>query len=240
MVRLQLRPRIRREEQATDELTRGLITVTNPGDVASEAYRTLRTNLLYTVVDDPPKAIVVTSPGPSEGKSTACANLGVVLAQADKSTLIVDCDLRKPSQHKIFGLRNLRGIVNVLVREANLHGVWQDSPVSKLKVVTGGPLPPDPTELLGTRRFAEFLNQVRQEFDYVLLDTPPIQLFSDSIVLASQGDGVLLVFDSQNTRKSAVRQSIHSLKAVRANVLGTMMNKTVAASNAGQYYGGYA
>ncbi len=218
-----------------EDLSGRLVTTLDPMGVAAESYRTLRTNLLYALVDNPPKVIVMTSPSSKEGKSTTCANLGVVLAQADKRTLIVDCDLRKPVVHRVFGLRNLRGIVDVLVGQRTLEEVWQE-PHPGLKVVPVGPLPPNPAELLDSRRFAEFLAGVRRDFDYVLIDAPPVGLVSDPAIVASQGDGVLIVLDAQNTRKGALRESVRSLEAVGARVLGTVMNN-VKAGKGGYYYG---
>ncbi len=212
-----------------------LVTLLDPTSVAAEDYRSLRANLLYALVDDPPKVIVLTSPNPREGKSTTCANLAVVLAQADKRTLILDCDLRKPVMHRVFDLRNIRGIVNVLSGQRGLKEVWQE-PLSGLKVVTVGPVPPNPAELLSSGRFAEFLANVREDFDYVLIDAPPVGLVSDPLVLATQGDSVLLVMDAQNTRKGALRESMRSLEAVGANVLGTVMNN-VKKGKGGYYYG---
>jgi capsular exopolysaccharide synthesis family protein len=230
MTRLQLK---RRREPATDDLSGNLITVADPRGVASEDYRSLRTSLLYSLVDTPPKVVVITSPGPSEGKSTTCTNLGVVLAQVDKQTLIVDCDMRKPAVHRIFGLRNLQGLVNVLAGEHGLHEVCQEA-FPGLKAITTGPIPPNPAELLSSGRFAELLNHAREEFDYVLLDVPPVGIVSDPTIAATQADGVLLVIDSQNTRKSSVRQAMHSLQGVGANVLGTVMNNAKASKDS--YY----
>lgn len=227
------RRRQRKEDEARD-LSGRLITVLDPTSVAAEAYRSLRTNLLYALVDNPPRVIVLTSPGPREGKSTTCANLGVVLTQADKRTLIIDCDFRKPVLHKVFGLRNIYGVVDVLVGQHTLEEVWHE-PLSGLKVLTVGPVPPNPAELLGSRRFAQFLASVRRDFDYVLIDAPPVGLVSDPAILATQGDGVLLVLDAQNTRKGALRESMRSLEAVGANVLGTVMNN-VKKGRDGYYY----
>jgi capsular exopolysaccharide synthesis family protein len=224
MVHLRLKKWSRGEEHANDYSSEYLVTITSPDHAASEAYRTLRTNLLHALGDDPPKAIVVTSPGPMEGKTITCANLGVVLAQTDKNTLILDCDLRKPTLHKIFGLQNLRGVVDLLTGERKLQEVWQESPLLGMKIVTAGPIPPYPAELLYSRRFAQLLDQARQGFDYVLLDSPPTQLVSDPLILAAQGDGVLLVIDLQNTRKGSVQRSMRSLEAAGANLLGTVMN----------------
>jgi capsular exopolysaccharide synthesis family protein len=199
------------------------VALRDPEGAASEAFRTVRTNLFYSLVDEPPKVITVTSPHPREGKSFVCANLGVVLAQAEKNTLVVDCDLRRPVLHDFFGERNLRGIVNILAGEVGLEEVWLE-PLLGLKVVCVGPVPLHPAELLSSRRFAEFLRQAREGFDYVLLDAPPTQVVADAAIIAAQGDGVLLVFDAQHTLKRTVRRSVRSLETVGANVLGTVMN----------------
>ena len=226
-----------RKEGGSEDLTKRLVTLLDPASAASEAYRTLRTNLLYARVGNPPRAIVFTSPGPGEGKSTTCTNLGVVLAQAAKRVLILDCDFRKPVVHKFFGFRNLHGIIDVLAGERSLQQVWQE-PMEGLKVVPVGPMVPNPAEILGTERFSRFLAGVREEFDYVLLDASPIGMVTDPAILATYVDGVLLVLDAQNTRKGSVRKAVHSLESVGANVLGTVMNN-VNASTGGYYHYGY-
>jgi capsular exopolysaccharide synthesis family protein len=224
------------KENGAGELTRRLVTILEPTSAASEAYRTLRTNLLYAVVDNPPKVIVLTSPGPGEGKSTTCANLGVVLAQAAKSVLILDCDFRKPVIHEFFELRNLHGMMNIMMGERNLQEVWQE-PLEGLKVVPVGPIPPNPSEVLGSRRFLRFLDGVRNEFDYVLIDASPVGLVSDPAILATQGDAVLLVLDAETTRKGALRESVRSLQAVGANILGIVMNNVDVPRGQYYYYG---
>lgn len=229
--------RARKEGGSEEGLAERLVTMLEPTSAASEAYRSLRTNLIYALVDTPPKVIVLTSPGPGEGKSTTCANLGVVLAQAGKRTLIFDCDLRKPVVHKFFGIHNLHGIVDLLAGQASLEEVWQE-PIEGLKVVSVGPIPPNPAELLDTQRFAQLLLAVQEEFDYVLIDASPVGLVSDPAILAAKGDGVLLVLDAQGTRKGAVRQAIRSLQAVGAKVLGMVMNN-VEGSKGGYYYYGH-
>lgn len=234
MVRLRSKRRTQQGREGAEDLSARLVTLKAPDGIASEAYRTLRTSLLYSLVDDPPKVITVTSPGPREGKSTTCANLGVVLAQANKSVLLIDCDLRRPAVHKLFDLRNLRGFVDVLAREGEVEDYWHE-PLGNLKVVTAGSVPPNPAELLGSERFSTLLGRLREDFDYVILDAPPVQLVSDPAIIASQGDGVLLVLDAQNTRKMSMRRSIRSLEAVGANVLGTVMNNVKATD--GAYYG---
>ena len=209
-----------------------LVTVVDPTAPASEAYRMMRTNLFYASVDNPPKVVALTSAGPGEGKSTTAANLGVTLSEAGKNTLVVDCDLRKPMLHNYFETRNMTGLVDILTMERRPQDVWHE-PMLKLRLITAGPPPLNPAELLSSRRFAEFLKQVRGQFDYVLVDTPPVTMVTDSAVVGALADGVLLVVDAQGTRKNSLRRAIHDLEGVGARVLGTILNN-VAASK-GEY-----
>lgn len=233
------RTRVRQtpQEKAKTIITEPLVTVSETNRVAAEAYRTLCTNLLYGVVADSLKVVVVTSSNPREGKSNTCANLGATLAQAGKNTLIIDCDFRKPHLHTYFGLQNLHGIIDVLAGQRDLQEVWRE-PVEGLKVISVGPPPPNPAAFLDSRRFTTFLAGVRKEFDYVLLDTPPLGAVSDATILATKADGVLLVVDLQNTRKRDVGQSVRSLELVGANIIGTVVNKVKGAKN-GYYHYGY-
>jgi signal peptidase I len=196
--------------------------VLGPTDVAWEAYSQLGASLLHSEVDDPPKVILLTSPGPDEEKSAICANLGAALAQAGKRTLVVDCDFRKPAVHKAFGLRNLLGMADVLEGWREPQEVWEE-PLERLKVITAGSIVPNPVDLLSGRRLSEFLAHTRREFDCVLIDSPPSGLFSDTAILAVQADGVLLVDDdARQTSKEFVRHAVHGLKAGGGKVLGTV------------------
>jgi capsular exopolysaccharide synthesis family protein len=235
ILRLRRRAELRRarKEYKSNDLSGRLVTILDPTSAASEDYRSLRATLVYALEDNPSKVIVLTSPGPREGKSTTCANLGVALAQADRSTLILDCDLRRPMMHKIFGQRDDWGIVAILAEERSWQEVCQE-PLPGLKVIAAGPTPHNPTELLSSRRFAEFLDQARQEFDYILIDTPATDLVSDPAVIAAQGDGVLLVLDARDIRKGPVLQAMRRLQTVGATVLGTIMND--AKVSKGGYY----
>jgi receptor protein-tyrosine kinase len=188
---------------------------------------------LYAKIDAPPTVILITSPGLADGKSTTCANLAVVLAQAGKETLVIDGDLRKPSLHRIFGVPNVSGMVNVLSGEHDLSEVCTE-PFPGLKMLSTGPIPPYPTELLSSGRFEELLGQARQLFDYVLVDSPPTELVSDPMIIAAQVDAVLLVLDSQGTSKGSLRKAVRNLEAVGANVLGTLVNKAPKAQT-GRY-----
>lgn len=218
---------------------RPLITLTDPDGGAAEDYRSLRTSLIYSIAGDRPRAIAVSSPGPGEGKSTTAANLAVSLAQAGKSTLVVDADLRRPQIHAAFSARNLRGLVNVLVGEMTFAEAVQEGPLVDLSLLTSGPLPPNPAELLSSAGFSGVLDEARRSYEYVILDTPSVGAVADASVIAAQSDGVLLVIDTQRTRKSSVRHAAHELESVGARLLGTVMNN-VRAGRRGYYgYRGY-
>ena len=210
------------EAEQRDGVPDALVATQEPESVASEAYRMLRTNLFYPPRDSPPKVIVVTSTGRGEGKTTTVANLGVTLAQADRNTLILDCDLRSPALHRIFGLENTKGLVDILAGGQKTQEVWQE-PIPRLKMISAGPSPPNPADLLSSRHLVELLGEMRQEFEYVLVDAPPLGV-SDSFVVAANGDGVLLVIHSQLTSKASLRQVLGKLHSIGANVLGTVMN----------------
>ncbi len=219
-----------------NDLSGSLVTIRNPTSPSAEAYRGLRTSLLYTFVDSSPRVVVFTSPNRGEGKTTTCANLGVALSQVNNNTLIVDCDLRQPAMHKVFAVSNLYGLVNVLVGEYDLQEACHE-PSPGLKVLTAGPIPPTPAELLSSEQFANFIDRARHQFEYVLIDVPPILLVSDPIIVARHSDGALLVLDAQSTRKGSVRQSMRSLEAVGTTVLGTVMNNAKVARNIHHDYG---
>jgi receptor protein-tyrosine kinase len=212
------------QKDEVDTLSEQLVTVLDPAAVASEAYRSLRTTLLYAVANTPPTVILITSPGLMDGKSTTCANLAVVLAQAGKETLVMDGDLHKPSLHKIFGVPNINGLVNVLTGEYDLSETCTE-PFPGLKILSTGPIPPSPAELLISGRLAPLIRQARQLFDYVLIDSPPTELVSDPMIIATQADAVVLVVNSEETSKVSMHRAVRDLKAVGANVVGTVINK---------------
>jgi capsular exopolysaccharide synthesis family protein len=223
------------QNDKVDVLSEQLVTLLDPAAAASEAYRSLRTSLLYAAVDAPPTVILITSPGSADGKSITCANLAVVLAQAEKETLVIDGDLREPSLHKIFDVPNVSGVVNVLSGEYDLLEVSKE-PFPGLKIISAGPIPPNPAELLSSGRFAELVGQARRLFDYVLIDSPPMSLVSDPMIIATQADAVLLVLDSEGTRKGSLRRAMRNLETVGGTVLGTVMNKAPKAETGSYKY----
>jgi receptor protein-tyrosine kinase len=218
------RSRKQAQNDEVDALSGQLVTLLDSAAVASEAYRSLRTSLLYAVANAPPTVILITSPGLRDGKSTTCANLAVVLAQAGKETLVIDGDLHEPSLHKIFGVPNVNGMVNVLSGEYDLSEMCTEL-FPGLKVLSTGPIPPNPAELLISGRLAPLIGQARQLFDYVLIDSPPTELVSDPMIIATQADAVILVLNSEETGKGSLHKAMRNLEAVGANVLGTVINK---------------
>jgi non-specific protein-tyrosine kinase len=214
-----------------------LVTVRHPKSPISEAYRVMRTNLQFSTLDQSLKSLVITSPSPMEGKSTTMANLGVVMAQAGKSVILVDSDLRRPMLHKIFGLPNKEGLTDALLQdESMLDGHFQETGIENLRVLTSGPLPPNPSELLGSQRMQHLVKQLEKEADIVLFDTPPALPVTDAAVLATQADGVLMVADAGKTRRSAARQAVEGLRKVGVNLLGFAVNRLPLRGSGGYYY----
>lgn len=213
-----------------------LITARYPKSPISEAYRVMRTNLQFSSLDQPLRSLVVTSPQPTEGKSTTVANLGVVMAQAGKRVVLVDSDLRRPTLHKFFGVSNKEGLTTALLEEEPyLNGRLQATGVDNLSILTSGPLPPNPSELLGSGRMKRLIEQMQEEADIILFDTPPSLPVTDATVLATQTDGVLVVTDSGHTRRSAVRETVERLGKVGANTLGIALNR-LKPGHGGYYY----
>jgi capsular exopolysaccharide synthesis family protein len=201
-----------------------LITLRDPSSAAAEAYRTLRTNLLFSSLDKPLHTLLATSSAPNEGKSTTLANLAVTMAQAEQSVLLVDCDLRRPGLHTLFGLPNDDGLTSAILAQADGPLPIQATSVPGLRLLTSGPLPPRPADLLGSRRMGALIERLRGEADIVLFDTPPVVVVTDAAVLAPRVDGVLLVLHAGQTRRDRARESRQILEKVKANIVGVVLN----------------
>ena len=178
-----------------------------PKSIDAEAYRSLRSNIEYSSFDDEYRVIVVTSSVPGEGKSTTSGNLAIALAQSGNSVLLVDCDMRKPSIHKKFKISNAAGTAELLLRKrlfeevANKHN-------ENLTIITAGKIPPNPSEMLASRAMTAFIKEMKEEFKYIILDTPPLQAVTDAQVLSTKADGILLVVKAGSTKKDAVLNSV--------------------------------
>lgn len=201
-----------------------LIVQKNPKSPISEAYRTLRTNIQFASFDSDIQTILVTSSGPSEGKSTTVGNLGLTLAESGKKVLIIDCDLRKPSIHKKFKISNLTGLSNILVEDIKLENACVIV-VDNLYVLPAGTIPPNPVEMLASKKMKNFIESMKRDFDYIIIDTPPVIAVTDAQILSTMSDGVLLVVSSGEADRQAALRAKALLEKVKANLLGVVLNK---------------
>ena len=215
-------------------MSTGLITIKNPKSPISEAYRTLRTNIQFSNIDGNLRTICVTSSGPGEGKSTTISNLAETFAQAGKRVVIIDCDLRKPRIHKIFNLSNTMGMTNLLVGQVDIQSVEQKAG-SDLTVITSGPIPPNPSELLGSTMMKNLLNEFKKQYDIVLIDAPPVGIVTDAAILSTIVDGTILVVASGRTEIDGAKRAKQLLENVGARILGVAMTM-IPVSKKG-YYG---
>lgn len=213
-----------------------IITLNQPKSPISEAYRTLRTNLQFANVDNIMKRILFTSSGSGEGKSSTVANLAVSIAQSGKSVLIIDADMRNPSQHKIFALPNNNGLSTTLVDEGTSLSFVVKTKNEGLDILVGGPIPPNPAELLGSKRMKKLLFDASSAYDIVLIDAPPTIAVTDSSVLAQSVDGVILVLASGEVNREYAIQAKEQLEKVGAKIIGTVLTKVEMKTKESYYY----
>jgi succinoglycan biosynthesis transport protein ExoP len=212
-----------------------LIPLQQPRSPTAEAYRALRTNIQFSSVDRPVRTLLVTSPNPIEGKSITLANLAVVVAQSGRSVILVDADLRRPTQHKIFGLSNHHGLSNTtLESSSSLSEHIQPTQVENLRIITSGPLPPNPADLLGSERMRAIIEELKSQADLVMFDSPPVLAVTDAAVLSTRVDGVLMVNHAGRTRCALARRAVEELRRVDANLLGVVLNQL--SLRRGSYY----
>jgi capsular exopolysaccharide synthesis family protein len=205
---------------------------------AAEAFRSLRTNLQFSGVDRPVRSLLVTSPGPQEGKSTVAANLAVVMAQGGHRVTLLDADMRRPRLHRMLGVPNRIGLSDLFTRNPlDLDGAVRPCRMENLSLLTSGGLPPNPAELLASERMIQILDQVAKQTEFVVIDSPPAGAVTDAIVLAARVDGVLLVVEPKHTRLPSVVQVVEQLRRAGANVVGLVFNN-VPLGRSG-YYNGY-
>ena len=212
-----------------------LITLTDPRSPASEAYRTLRTNLSFYSLDEPLRTLVVTSPAPDEGKSTTIANLAVTMAQGGRRTILVDCDLRRPSLHELFGVNNEVGLTTMILDE-NAGLVLQQTTVENLSILPSGPKPPNPADLVGSRKVERVLDMLKENADVVLIDAPPVIGVTDAAVLGARVDGVLLVVSAGKTRRDHAEHARELLEKARVRIVGVALTNAAHDNSLGRYY----
>lgn len=231
----------RKKRGTTETMKKGakLITAADPKSPVSEQFRTVRTNINFMAVDHDIKTMAFTSANISEGKSTVTANVAITAAQAGRKTLLIDGDLRRPTLHSTFNKSNQVGLTSILTSEAKeieLDDVIQDSGVENLSILTSGLIPPNPAELIGSKRMETFIDLVRDHFDRVIIDLAPVLEVSDTQELASHLDGIVLVVRQGKTQKAAIKRSVEMLEFAKVHVLGYVMND-VSSENAGYGYG---
>ena len=213
-----------------------LITLEQTKSPISEAYRALRTNVEFTSVDSETQKIMVTSSGPREGKSHTVANLAVSMAQSGKSVLIIDADLRNPTQHKLFGLDNEEGLSVSLVQDQDYRKYIWETAVPGVMVLPAGPVPPNPAELVGSKRMKRLIEEVSEQFDIVLIDTPPVIAVTDAAILAQEVDGVILVLASGEVNKGYAQKAKDQLDKLGVKILGAVLNKVDLNTHEYYYY----
>lgn len=213
-----------------------LITLTDPRAAAAEAYRTLRTNILFAGVEKPIRTLLVTSPVPDDGKSTTLANLAVTLAQSGHSTILVDADLRRPAQHTLWGLPNDRGLTSLMLDSSLLaNPPLQSTLVEHLHVLSSGPQPPNPADLLLSKAMDTVIEALRGRADYVLFDAPPVLAVTDALVLVGKVDGVLLVIKAGTTRRDQAEKARDALNRVNARIIGVALTNAPRDNNSKGY-----
>jgi non-specific protein-tyrosine kinase len=211
-----------------------LITLTDPRSPVSEAYRTLRTNLSFYSLDNPIRTLVVTSPATGEGKSTTVANLAVTMAQSGRRTILVDCDLRRPSLHTLFNLSSEPGLTNMVLDET--EAPLQKTGVENLWLLASGPKPPNPADLLGTQKVDKVIEQLIAQADIVLFDAPPVIAVTDAAVLGAKVDGVLLVIQAGKTRRDHAERAKELLEKAKVRLVGATLTNAPKDSSLGGYY----
>lgn len=207
----------------------------DPKSVGAEAYKTLRTNIQYSSFDKNAQAIIVTSSQPGEGKSTTSGNLALSMAQDGKKTILIDCDLRKPTIHKKFGITNSSGLSEVIVGKVDLKDAMKEFD-KNLTIITSGKIPPNPSEMLGSNNMQRFLDELKGHYDCIILDTPPVLAVTDAQILSRNVDGMVLVIRAGRTKKDMVLKAKKQIENVGGKIIGTILNAVDSKNGRNNYY----
>ena len=212
-----------------------LVTITNPRSPLSEAFRTLRTNLSFYSLESPLRSLVVTSPVMGEGKSSTVANLAVTMAQSGRKTVLVDCDLRRPSLHTLFDRQAAPGFTDAILH--NDDPALQETAVPNLWLLAAGTKPPNPADILGTPQVDQLIARLQEKVDIILFDAPPVNAVTDAAVLGAKVDGVLLVLSAGKTRREHAERAKEILEKARVNIIGATLTNAPVDSSMDAYYG---
>jgi capsular exopolysaccharide synthesis family protein len=229
------RPFVAEVEKSDQPGTIELVPHFFPNSRLAESYRSIRTALLLSSADSPVKTIAVTSALPGEGKTVSVANLAITLAQSGKTVLVVDADLRRPRQHRLFKIKNTFGLTTYLTDSVELKDVVKSTEIPNLFVVNAGPIPPNPAELLGSDKMARFIKMMKDECDYILFDLPPMLEISDALVLGAKVDGMVLVVHGDKTSREALKKAREKLDMLKVRTIGVVINN-VNVTHRGYYY----
>ena len=213
-----------------------LIALHSPKSTASESYRGIRTNILFSTAESVPQIILVSSSGLREGKTITTANIAITMAQAGSKIIILDCDMRRPEIHKLFGATRDRGMSNILVGIDNIGEIIQSTKIPNLDVITSGPIPPNPSEMLGSKRMESLLVALRKKYDHILIDSPPATAVTDAVVLSKSADGVIIVIRTGDMARQIVKNGIGQFNNVGAHIIGAVLNGIDLSSSKYSYY----
>ncbi|QPW17793.1 MULTISPECIES: polysaccharide biosynthesis tyrosine autokinase [Staphylococcus] len=213
-----------------------LIIMEKPKSVISEKFRGIRTNILFSTADNDVQTIVFTSEKPAAGKSTISANVAITYAQAGYKTLLIDGDMRKPTQHYIFNTDNMDGFSNLIINKTDYNKAIHKTDIVNLDLLTSGPIPPNPSELIGSEKSLEVFDYLRSEYDFIIIDTPPVNTVTDAQLFAEIAKYVVYVVDVQKNDRNAVKKGKKLIEKAGAKILGVVLNKAPEDKSSSYYY----
>lgn len=215
-----------------------ITSLEKPQSNISEAYRTIRTGIEFSNLDKDLKIICITSSKKDEGKTTVLSNLGVSFAKIDKKVLLIDADLRNPSISKMFDTSNTQGLMDILLGKRNIQDSVKKTKQENLYILTGGTIPPNPAEVLSSKKMSEFIESIKDEYDYIFIDSPPVGVVSDASIISTYSDGVIFVVGANEVDSNLAKIAKERLDSVKANIVGVILNKFKTDTNS-EYYNYY-
>ncbi|CAL29259.1 polysaccharide biosynthesis tyrosine autokinase [Staphylococcus carnosus] len=226
------------KKNKTTVTTNPLITSHQPRAVTSEKFRGIRTNITFSTADKDVKGIVFTSEKPSAGKPTISANVAITFAQAGHKTLLLDGDMRKPTQHYLFNVPNILGLSNLITQNESLENVINRTDIENLDILTSGPIPPNPSELIGSVQFQKIYEELNKVYDHIIIDTPPINTVTDAQLYAETSGHVVYVLDAKSNDRNSVKKGKELIEKTGAKILGVVLNRA-SSDKSSSYYSYY-